>query len=229
MRLLKLLVWIMYPVFFVALFASMLTTKTYMNISEGLYESHDNTGWRRDGTVYEYDYTYVSHKIIDYLNYQHDDLSFGAFETESDPVMRDIEIRHMEDVRDVYTNVRLAGVFSFLGVIFLSGFMYFKSKKTLYETYKNLFILPLLFVMVVGSWFAVNFSAAFTIFHEIFFDNDDWILLSGDVLIRILPQNFWLVSGVIILGLLLIANIIPYIITKKLGKPNLHESSRRFL
>jgi len=229
MRLLKVLVWIMYPIFLVALFASLLTTRPYMSISEGLYDSHDGTGWRSDGTTYEYDYTYVSNQIIDYLNYRHDDLYFGAFEGESDPVMRDIEIRHMVDVRDVYTNVRIAGAISFLGVVIISVFMFFKSKETLYHTYKNIFILPLLFVMVVGSWFVVNFQAAFTIFHEIFFDNDDWILQSGDVLIRILPQNFWLVSGSIILILLLIANIIPVVIAKKLGKPNLHSSSRRFL
>ncbi len=215
MKALKYLVWLMYPIIFIALFSSLLTTKTYMNISEGLYESHDGTGWRIDGTTYTYDYGYVSGQLIDYLNYRHDDLTFGATPDDDAPVMRDIEIRHMVDVRDVYTNVRIAGVIALLGVVGISTLFYFKSKQLLYETFRDIYIVPLFFVMFVGGWFMINFNAAFTIFHEIFFDNDDWLLRSGDVLIRILPQNFWLVSGMIILFLLTLSIAVTVWVSRK--------------
>ena len=212
----------MYPVFFVALFASLLTTKPYLNFSEGLYESHDGTGWRPDSTEFTFDHAYVSNQLIDYLNYRHDNLEFGAYPDDEEPVMRDIEIRHMRDVRDVYTNVRIAGAISLLGVLSISVFFYFKSRHILYETFKDVYILPLFFVMFVGGWFLINFQAAFTIFHQIFFDNDDWILTSGDVLIRILPINFWLVSGTIILLALLIVNVLTVYVTRKFFKPSSH-------
>ena len=51
MRLLKILLWISFPVFVVALAASLLTTRPYMQLSEGLYDSHE---------AIEYDHDYVS-------------------------------------------------------------------------------------------------------------------------------------------------------------------------
>ncbi len=217
MKLLKILTWIMLPIFLVTLFASLLTTRPYINFSEGRYATHDGTGTTPEGETYTFDHTYVATMLIDYLNYRHDDLHFGAFEDDDEPVMRDIEIRHMEDVRDVYTNIRIAGAISLLGVIASSLILYFKNRRIFYETFRDAFYLPVFFILFVGGWFLIDFSAAFTVFHEIFFDNDDWILRSGDVLIRILPQTFWFVSGSIILILLGISMaLVSFMARKKL-------------
>ncbi|MFW5914055.1 MAG: TIGR01906 family membrane protein [Bacillota bacterium] len=190
MRLLKLIIWITCPIFIIALAASLLTTKPYMRISEGLYESHD---------AIEYDHDYVAGQLMEYLNYRRDDLLFGADAESDGPIMRDIEIRHMEDVKQVYTYVRLAGVVSFILFLFSAFYLYKHSIQTLYDAFKNTYILPSFFILFVGGWFIIDFSLVFTIFHRIFFTNDDWILRSDDVLIQLLPQNFWLVSGALIL------------------------------
>ncbi len=55
--------------------------------------------------------------------------------------------------------------------------------------------------MFVGGYLIIDFDTAFTVFHQMFFTNDDWILYSNDVLIILLPTNFWMVSGLIILAL----------------------------
>lgn len=214
---LKWLIWIAYPLFFIALFASLLTTKPYMNLSENRYASHEKI---------EFDYQYVSGKLMDYLNYRSDDLHFGAHAGDEEPLLRhDVrtvngetilisEIEHMKDVRDVYTNVRIAGIIGLIVTVLLSVMFYKKDKKLFYETYRDLFYLPLFFIMFVGGWFLINFNHAFTIFHELFFEGN-WQFSQTDALIMLLPWQFWLVSGLIILSLLGVSISIPPIIARK--------------
>ncbi len=204
MKIIKYLIWLLYPVFFIALFASLLTTKPYMRFSEGLYASHENI---------TFDYDYVTGKLIDYLNYRSDDLHFGANPEDDTPILRHetriengeevliSEIEHMKDVRTVYTQVRIAGLVSLGLVIMFSGFLWKKDRKLLSETYRDIYLFPLFFILFVGGWFIVDFHHAFTIFHEIFFEGN-WQFSVNDTLILLLPQMFWFVSGVIILFLL---------------------------
>lgn len=67
--------------------------------------------------------------------------------------------------------------------------------------------------VVLGGLFASDFNKYFTIFHEIFFDNDLWIFdPAEDYMIRMLPEGFFFdfvirigsffVSGLIFLGIL---------------------------
>ena len=79
--------------------------------------------------------------------------------------------------------------------------MYKYDKGELYKTYKSMYLGPLLFVIFVGGYLLIDFNTAFTAFHQMFFTNDDWLLYNTDVLIILLPQNFWMVSGLIILTL----------------------------
>jgi uncharacterized membrane protein len=52
----------------------------------------------------------------------------------------------------------------------------------------------------VGGYLIIDFSAAFTAFHQLLFTNDDW-QIPFNILLYILPLNFWMVSGIIILVL----------------------------
>ena len=66
---------------------------------------------------------------------------------------------------------------------------------------------------------AVDFNAAFIKFHEIFFDNDLWLLdLRTDVLIQMFPEEFfnemavayltWMLSSLVIPALAALAGLI---------------------
>ncbi len=213
MKILRWLMRIFYPVVWLMFFASLLTTMPYMSLSKGLYASHDDI---------EFDHDYVAKQLMDYLNYRHDDLTFGANEGDESVLMRDIEIRHMEDVKDVYTMLR---VISTVGVVFVAAagyFMYLKNRTYFYETVRNSFWLPLGFIAFVGTWFLIDFNRIFTWFHLLFFDNDDWILRHDDVLIQLLPQTFWLVSGVlIIVGTSFMIALTLYLNEKFIGKKGL--------
>jgi len=212
MRLLKLLLFISFPVFVIALAASLLTTKPYMNLSKGLYDSHAEI---------EYDHDYVSGELMDYLNYKRDDLQFGPDADTQGPVLRDIEIRHMKDVRDVYTGVRIAGAFALLVFVLCGLVLYKKDMRLLYTTFRDIYILPTFVILFLGGWFIIDFSMVFTLFHEVFFTNDDWILTSNDVLIQLLPQMFWMVSGALILVILALFMGLVMWLNQRLIKPKL--------
>ena len=212
MKIFRILISITIPLFLIMLFASLLTTKSYLMISKDLYESHEDI---------TYDHEYAADRIMGYLNYRYDDLYFGEDEevtenncirrelnirssSDSDDglcVMRELEISHMVDVKNLYTTLRLVALLSLIIGVSLSLYLYKKDKKELYNTFNTMHWAPILFIMVVGGYMIIDFNKAFTVFHQLFFSNDDWLLYSNDVLILLLPQNFWMVSGTIILFL----------------------------
>lgn len=193
MKIAKIAIWITVPFFLLILFASILTTKPYLLLSKGLYDSHE---------YIEYDHDFAIDRIIGYLNYQNDDLNvvYGYSDTSEPIVMETIEIDHMVDVKNLYTYLRISAIISFIIGVSLSLVMYKKDKKELYKTYKNMYLGPLLFVIFVGGYLVIDFNTAFTAFHKLLFTNDDW-LIPWNVLLPLLPQNFWMVSGIIILTL----------------------------
>jgi integral membrane protein (TIGR01906 family) len=190
MKLTRILINITIPIFLVLLFANILTTKPYLMLSKGRYASHEEI---------TYDHDYAVERIIGYLNYRYDNLEFGATPDDDTVIMRDTELSHMVDVKNLYTMLRLVGLFS----LFLGGglivYQYKQDPKELYRTFKVMPVGPILFVLFVGGYIVIDFNTAFTVFHRIFFTNDDWILYSDDVLIQLLPSAFWMVSGVLIL------------------------------
>ncbi len=190
MKIAKLIIWITVPFFLLILFASFLTSKPYLLLSKGLYESHE---------LIEFDHDYAVDRIAGYLNYRYNDLEFGVDEDDDITMMRDIEIRHMKDVKNLYTYLRLSAIISFISAISMSYILFKANKEELYKTFKTIYLGPLFFVMFVGGYLIIDFNTAFTAFHKMFFSNDEWLLLSDDVLILLLPENFWLVSGLIIL------------------------------
>ena len=207
MRKYRIIISILLPFFLLILFASLITTKPYLLISKGLYESHED--------VY-FDHDYAIDRIAGYLNYRYDNLEFGLDETDDSVIMRDIEISHMVDVKNLYTTLRVSALISLIVVAFLSYLLYKKDSHELYKTFKNIYLGPMFFVIFLGAFFIIDFGAAFTAFHKIFFTNDDWLLYSTDVLIILLPINFWMVSGIIILGLFSLSLGILYFVNERL-------------
>jgi integral membrane protein (TIGR01906 family) len=196
-------------VFLLMFFAQLLTSRPYMSLSEGRYATHEQI---------TYDHRYVAHELIDYLNYRHDDLTFGATATSEEVLMRDIEIRHMVDVKNLYTVLR---IIAFGSGLLAFGYLFYLYKKDLEElanTLKTMFLLPLFFTVFLGGWMLIDFRRVFNNFHELFFSNDDWILRADDVLIQLLPTPFWMTSAMIILGLLVLSQVGFYLVGRRLSQ-----------
>ncbi len=209
MRVIKILINITIPIFLLMLFASLLTTKPYLMLSKGLYSTHSEI---------TYDHEYAVERIIGYLNYRYDDLEFGIDESDDNIIMRDVEIRHMVDVKNLYTTLRIIAVVCLVVAVSLSYYLHRKNREELYKALKTLPIGPIFFIMFVGGYLIIDFNTAFRVFHELFFTNDDWLLYANDVLILLLPTNFWMVSGIIILGLFSLTLGLLYFLNEKFLK-----------
>ncbi|GEM_PF-585451 len=198
MRILKYLVSLFTPVFLIALFASLLTTYPYLALHEGLHAEHDEV---------DFDYSYFNRNITAYMNYLSDDLEFGAYPGDEEPVMNENEILHMQDVRTVYTGIRVLGLAGALIVAASLTLMARKTPRLLYETLRDIYYVPLFFTLFVGAWMVVDFGSFFHYFHVLLFDLpfDDpapWTCGPDDVMCRFVPGSFWFISGLIVLALL---------------------------
>lgn len=139
---------------------------------------------------------------------------FGYLKDEKDetvmkPYFNEREILHMIDVKNLFQyGFMLKNIFILISVLALGMLLLGKKYRSLG---KALFFGPLLWV---GSMFIFlllamsNFNKYFTYFHEIFFDNDLWILNpETDLLIQMLPQDFFssIFTNIILLFLTLLA------------------------
>ena len=121
---------------------------------------------------------------------------------------------HFEEVRYIIQNVIKIFIVCFI-VCFIGIITNIKNKNIefLKITSKVLIIIPLILSLPL----IFNFDKSFTIFHEILFDNDYWIFDPNlDTVINILPKEFFLHAGIMILGLILIASILNYILYRYL-------------
>ncbi len=191
MKTIRIIISVLIPFFLLIFFVSLITSKPYLILSKGHYKSHED--------VY-FDHDYAVDRIIGYLNYRYDDLDFGLDENDNSVIMRDVEISHMIDVKNLYTNLRISALVSLIIGLSLSIILYKKNYEQFYKTFKSLYLAPMVFVIFMGVSFVIDFNGAFTIFHKLFFTNDNWLLYNTDVLIILLPLNFWMVSGIIVLG-----------------------------
>ncbi len=205
-KVLAVVVWVFYPIVLMTLFASLLTTNPYMQLSKGLYASHEDIF---------YDHDYVARELIRYLNYQRDDLRFGATPEDDEPVMLETEILHMEDVRIVYTFLRAAALFGVFAIGGILTFFFKRDRAMFHYTLRNIFWLPLGIIVFVGTWILIDFNRIFTWFHELFFffTDNPWTL-PYYVLIPLLPEAFWMVSA----GFIIIGTIIVMLLTVLLNR-----------
>ncbi len=186
------------PLFFFLLVANLLTTKTYLMISKDKYDTHENVNW---------DYAKAADRIMGYLNYKYDNL-----QGESDKVpFSEQDIKHMKDVRNTYTYIRMFMIISLLIVVANIIYLIKTDKGNLYYALNKIWIFPLIILIFIGGFAIIDFEKIFEIFHRIFFRNNDWFYSESSVLTTMLPTNFWFASTILILvvgSILIILTII---------------------
>ena len=142
------------------------------------------------------DVMYVTEEMMAYLRGNRDDLSVDTkVNGEEREFFNEREKLHMVDVRNLFLgglDLRLGAVASFIAALVVLIFSKADWKK----------ILPKSFLIGVGGFVALlgifagliatDFHKYFFLFHEIFFDNDLWLLdPETDLLIRMLPEGFF--------------------------------------
>ncbi|MDY0234598.1 MAG: TIGR01906 family membrane protein [Gudongella sp.] len=133
----------------------------------------------------------------------------------------DKEITHMEDVYDLYELARTIKLISaFLAIIIVLYYLSQTASKVMGKwlglgLFANHILLIILAILVL-----TDFNKYFTIFHEIFFSNDLWLLdPKTDLLIQMLPESFFVNIakniGISFIKYLSFAQLIAYAFYKK--------------
>lgn len=138
----------------------------------------------------------VTEEMMSYLRGNREDLVVHTIvDGKKQEFFNDREKAHMVDVRNLFVGgvrLRRGAVVLFLLTVGLILATKGDWKQVLPRTF--LIGTGVIFAATIGlgALVSTNFNKYFTLFHEIFFDNDLWLLdPSTDLLIRLLPEGFF--------------------------------------
>ena len=121
---------------------------------------------------------------------------------------------HFYETRNIFTALYIAGAVSFVLMIFMLVKLRKDAdfRKILGISGALTLIIPIILMIVI----AIDFNAAFIVFHKLFFNNDMWIFDPAvDPIINILPWQFFMHCGIFIGSLWIIASILQLVICVK--------------
>lgn len=149
--------------------------------------------------IYEPDMELVVDEIYAYLRGERADFDIKARISQNGvapgtaiSIFNEQEIVHMDDVRALLSLalvIRNAAL-----ILFLTAFIYLLKENRM-AMIKGLFygsMVSLMIILIIGGFFVMNFDATFTLFHQLVFSNDLWIMNpKTDLLIWIVPGAFF--------------------------------------
>lgn len=172
----------------------------------------------------------VTQKMMMYL---HGDKANLVVHTMVDGVEREFfnerEKAHMVDVRNLFSaaiHLRYAAIVLCIITVIMLVFMNANWKKLLSGFYMIEMTILILISGGLGYLFTQDFNKYFIKFHEIFFDNDLWLLNPNtDLMIRMLPEEFFsdftvrigIFGGITILVFLIISYCVYKLEKKKIS------------
>ncbi|MBE5940222.1 MAG: TIGR01906 family membrane protein [Lachnospiraceae bacterium] len=155
----------------------------------------------------------VTKEMMSYLRGNRKDLVvYAIIDGEETEFFNDIEKFHMNDVRNLFVaalyirRICLFFMLSTASVLFMlnAGVLKTLSKMVIWV----MGIFDITFVTLIGL-ISLNFNRAFTIFHEILFTNDMWLLdPDTDRLINIVPEGFFVDTAIRIAVIYFLINFI---------------------
>ena len=139
----------------------------------------------------------VTDKMMAYLIGEREELSVVTnVDGKRQDFFNDQDRFHMEEVKGLFLGgLRLRNIL-LAGAVLLVVILTFRNKKELFNILKRAYFIALgifgSLTVVLGGLIASDFNRYFTIFHEIFFDNDLWMFdPDTDYMIRMLPEGFF--------------------------------------
>ena len=122
-------------------------------------------------------------------------------------------IQHFAEVKDIF-NVLIACIP--ITLILLVVYIVLTKKNENLHYLRTSSIVIIVVPLVVGLGFAIDFDRTFTIFHKIFFRNDYWLFSpSTDPIIRMLPENFFMLCGIIIIVFQLLMSLLCFLLYRR--------------
>jgi integral membrane protein (TIGR01906 family) len=138
----------------------------------------------------------VTDKMMDYLIDKRDNLNMTeTINGELEEVFGDREKAHMADVKNLFLQGKQFRDLSAITLLMVVLYMLASRRKWLIQWLNQLklfFITSFIVIGALGALFATDFNKYFTMFHEVFFDNDLWMLdPRTDILINMVPEIFF--------------------------------------
>lgn len=158
--------------------------------------------------------------LLDYLSGQRDDMVvYGTVDDEYREVFNQREKDHMVDVRALYIMVNQLMIGAVITVFICLGILLLKHCQNIvsaiYNSYRQVLFGLLIFLAAVGLLCWLDFNSFWTQFHLLFFRNDLWLLdPKTDVLIRMVPEAFFLDLVSIVAIIFGILNILIFVLLK---------------
>ncbi len=158
------------------------------------------------------DVMYVTREMMDYLKGDRENLDvYTTVEGKYQDFFHEQDKLHMADVRNLF----LGGLALRRGALIvlllcLAGLLVTKAdwKRMIARGYQVSLGIVGAAVLFLAATFMIDFNAAFTVFHEIFFTNDLWLFDPAvDYMIRMLPEGFF-ADMVVRIGVLFILGML---------------------
>lgn len=125
-------------------------------------------------------------------------------------------LSHFEEVKVLFNAFYI--IFG-ITLISLAGIIIWKYKKRQFQYLRVASITAIVLPLVTLLGCSINFNAAFTLMHKIFFRNDDWLFdPATDPIITLLPEEFFLQCAIVIIAVVLIGCLTLYLVYRKLKK-----------
>lgn len=160
------------------------------NYFVGKYEEYNIV--ERTG-IAEDDLRDITDKLIGYLKDDTDDLSIEkVIAGQNQQVFGEREVKHMIDVKELFLKGNQIRNISVLVVSLSILALFVNDRKSIGKTLIVSTLVSFISIFILFLMMNADFSKYFTYFHEIFFDNDLWLLdPRTDVLIQMLPIEFF--------------------------------------
>lgn len=154
------------------------------------YHVTDSLGMKLEDVMKVTDY------MMDYLIGREEELSIVTdVDGREQDFFNEQDRFHMGEVRDLFLGgLRLRNGCAAAALLLLLGAFFLKAdlKRLIPKAYLRAVIIWLSAGVLLAVAFTVDFTRCFTVFHEIFFDNDLWMFNpSEDYMIRMLPEGFF--------------------------------------
>ena len=205
---------------FVLLFTSVEIIAYNMNHYEWQFKKHNIS---QDTKMELEELTKVMGNTIEYLKDSRDTLDMKAIiDGEEREVFGEREKSHMVDVKKLFIIGTYIRNISLLVLILVIVLLALKNKKLLIKALsmvKFVFTVIIMLILILGGLLLIDFNKYFTIFHQIFFTNDLWLLdPKTDILVNIVPEVFFFQTAMIILGIFIASEVVLLIIIEKVKK-----------
>ncbi len=190
-----------FALFFVLLFTSIEAVVYSMPYYKWHYENQNidqATGMSMD------DLNLVTRNMVDYLKNDRDTLKMEALvHGELEEVFGDREQAHMVDVKNMAVGIHILRNIGFLFVLLLIIGTIWKNKKLFIKmmgSIKYVFGATSAMILAIGGLLLSDFNKYFTLFHELFFTNDLWLLdPETDILINMVPEIFFFRTAMLVI------------------------------